>query len=155
MESSVDPAEQILQVERAEAAPYVNLAPARWWFAPSFGLWFAAYVLAFTLWRDHQIAFIVVMIALSAGLGAFVGWMTQTYGAFPTPGRGTPPPEIRSEYRRYFTGALAAAAIVAATWWWAGLIVAAVTAFAVVTAGLALYQVRYERAASAVRERLK
>ncbi|UMG92749.1 hypothetical protein [Nocardioides sp. TF02-7] len=94
------------------------------------------------------------MVVLSAGVGALLGWLTRRYGALPMPGRGTPPPEIRREYRHYAVGAVAIAGVVAVVMWSAGVPAAAVTAFVLVTGGLSLYQVRYERAAATVRERL-
>ena len=52
-------------------------------------------------------------------------------------------------------GVLVVAALVVLAWWAAGLAVASATAFVLVTAGYMLYAHRYERAASAVRERLQ
>jgi hypothetical protein len=152
MESSL--AGQVRDLERAEAAPYVQMPPSPWWVPPLFGAWFAGYVGTFAWWRENELGFIVAMLALCGGMGAFVGWLARRFGAFPMPGRGTPPPEIRREYRRYATGAVATAVLVAAVMWWAGVAVAAGVAFVSVTLGLSLYQARYERAAAAVRERL-
>lgn len=149
--SSVD---SIRALERAEAAPYVQTRPSPRWAAPLCGVWFAAYVGAFTFWRENQLAFIVVMLGLSAGMGAFAGWLARRYGAFPMPGRGTPPPEIRREYRRYGVGVVGIALIVAILMWRVGVPTAAGAAFALVTAGVSLFQARYERAAAVVRKRL-
>lgn len=154
MESSPDPTERVRELQRAEAAPYVGMPPAPWWVPPFFGAWFAAYVAAFAFWRESQLAFIVVMIVLSAGVGGLLGWLTRRYGALPMPGRGTPPSEIRREYRHYAVGAVVIVGLVACVWWWAGVGAASATAFVLVTAGLRLYQVRYERAAAVVRRRL-
>ncbi|MGC4893433.1 hypothetical protein [Micromonospora sp. DT31] len=154
MESSFGLSERIREMQRAEAAPYIGMPPSPWWVPPFFGAWFAAYVGAFAFWRENGLAFVVTMMALSAGMGAFLGWLTRRYGALPMPGRGTPPPEIRREFQRYAVGAVVVAGLVACVWWWAGLMAASAAAFALVTAGLSLYQARYERAAAVVRERL-
>jgi hypothetical protein len=154
MESSFGLCERIREMQRAEAAPYVGMPPLPRWVPPFFGAWFAAYVGVFAFWHKSGLTFIITMIALSAGMGAFLGWLTQRYGALPTPGRGTPPPEIRREYQRYAVGAVVVAGLVAGVWWWAGIVAASAAAFALVTAGLSLYQARYERAAAIVRERL-
>jgi hypothetical protein len=130
------------------------MPPSPWWVPPAFGVWFAAFVGAFAFWRENELAFAAMMIALSAGIGVFLGWLTRRYGALPMPGRGNPPAEIRREYRRYAVGAVVIAGIVACVWWWAGVVAASAAAFVLVTAGLSLYQTRYERAASVVRERL-
>ncbi|MCD4534057.1 hypothetical protein LRP67_08200 [Nocardioides sp. cx-169] len=121
---------------------------------PLFGVWFAAYVGAFAFWSESDLAFVLAMIALSAGVGAFVGWSARRYDAFPMPGRGTPPPEIRREYRAYAIGAVGIAVLVAGVMWLAGVPAASGAAFALVTVGLWLFQARYERAAAVVRERL-
>jgi hypothetical protein len=154
MESSLDPAERVRAMHRAEAAPYVGMPPSPWWVPPFFGAWVAAYVGAFSFWTANELVFIVAMIVLSAGMGAFLGWLTRRFGALPMPGRGTPPPEIRREYRRYAVGVAVIVGLVACVWWWAGVPAAAAAALVLVTAGLSLYQARYERAAAAVRERL-
>ncbi len=154
MESSLGPHERVRGMERAEAAPYVGMPPSPWWVPPTLGLWFAAYVGAFTFWRENEFAFLAAMVALCAGIGVFLGWLTRRYGALAMPGRGTPPPEIRREYRHYAVSAAVIVGIVAGTWWWAGIVTASVVTFVLTTTGLARYQARYERAASLVRERL-
>ncbi|UFU01917.1 hypothetical protein LQF12_10355 [Ruania suaedae] len=154
MESSLDPSEHRRTLEVAEAAPYVGMPPSPWWVPPAFGGWFAAYLGSFAFWRESEILFILAMVVLTGGVGAFLGWYSRRHGALPVPGRGNPPPEIRGEYRRYAVGVLVIVGAVAAVWWWAGLLVACLAAFVLVTAGLSLYQVRYERAAATVRERL-
>jgi hypothetical protein len=154
MESSSELSARIRELERGEAAPYVRMPPSPWWVPPFFGAWFAAYAGAFAFWGEGELVFIVAMLALCGGMGAFLGWLTQRYGAFPMPGRGTPPPEIRREYRLYGVGAVAIALLVAGVGWWAGVPAASGAAFCLTTLGLSLYQVRYERAAAVVRERL-
>jgi hypothetical protein len=154
MESTPDPAEHVRAMQRAEAAPYVRMPPSPWWVPLVFGAWAAAYVGAFVFWRQNQAAFIVAMLLLVGGVCALLGWLTRRFGALPLPGRGTPPAEIRREYRRYGVGVVVVVGLVAGAWWWAGAPAAAGSAFASVTAGLALYQASYERAAASVRERL-
>jgi len=154
MESSFDASERVREMQRAEAVPYVVMPPPRRWVSPLFGAWSAAYVGTFGLWHEHELAFIVAMLTLSGGMGALIGRLTRRYGVLPMVGRGTPPPEIRREHRRYGVGVVVIAGLVAGAWWRAGLLAASAAAFALVTAGLARYQARYRRAAAAVRERL-
>lgn len=154
MESIHDPSEQLRELERGEAAPYIAQPRSPWWVSVVFGVWFAAYVAAFSLWNMSTIAFVVVMLALSAVIGGFFGWYSRRYGVLPSIGRGTPPPEIRREHLFYAAGVLVIAALVVLTWWRLGLMVAAAAAFILVTAGMLLYERRYDRAARAVRERL-
>lgn len=153
MESSFDPSGQVHEMRRAEAAPYVGMPRSPWWVPPFFGVWFAAYIAAFVFWGE-RLAFIVAMLVLTAGMGALLGWLIRHYGALPSIGRGTPPPEIRGEYRRFAAGAVVIAGLVTGVWWWSGVLAAAAATCVLVTAGLSLYQVRYERAAALVRERL-
>lgn len=155
MESTEDWAEQIRALERSEAAPYIDQPTSSAWLAPAFGTWSAAYVGVFALWNVSTALFVLSMLGLSALIGFFLGWYMRRFGALPMPGRGNPPAEIRREYRLYAVGVLVIAALVVLTWWAAGLAVASATAFVLVTAGYMLYAHRYERAASAVRERLQ
>lgn len=155
MESSLEASEQVRELQRAEAAPYVGMPPSPWWMAPVFASWFAAYVGVVALWGESRLAFGVGMLVLCFILGASLRGLTRRYGALPLPGRGTPPPEIRREYRRYGAGAVVIVVLVVCVWWWAGVWAASAATFALVTAGLGLYRSRYERAATLVRERLR
>lgn len=154
MESTHDPTDQIRALERSEAAPYVDVPAGPLWIAPVFGVWAAAYVGAFAFWSNISI-FIVAMLSLSALIGLFIGWFTRSYGAFPMPGRGTPPSEIRREYRLYAVGVVVVAGLVVLAWWLSGLLLASIVAFVLATGGLLAYAARYKRAAHAVKDRLR
>ncbi|MBM9434118.1 hypothetical protein [Flaviflexus equikiangi] len=155
MESNRDVARQIRDLERGEAAPYVDIPPSPFWAAPAYGAWFAAYVGAFALWSAHQLLFIVAMLVLVGAMSAFLGWFSSRSGVFPRLGRGRPPREIRREYGFYVGGLIAVVAAVAVSWWWAGPPIASATTLVLVTAGIALYEYRYQRAADAVKARLR
>ena len=148
-----DAREQLQIIERAAAAPYVNYPATPWWYSPLVGLWAAAMIGAFTWWRENTALFAASLAILIALEGAFIAWIQRRHGALPMPGRGTP--------RRRSVGSGAAtswlpvvAGLIALAWWLGGVPVAAVTAFVVVTAGLAYYERRYAVAAAKVRERL-
>lgn len=72
----------------------------------------------------------------------------------PMPGRGTPPKEIGAVWRGYYLSLSVVAVLVTLAWWLVGVPAAAVTAFVVITAGLAYYERHYAQAAAKVRERL-
>lgn len=151
---------QLHDLERAEAAPYVDQRPSPRWFAPAFGLWFGvmAAVQDFhwstevdSVWR--ALVTVAIVIPMAALVGAYSAWHQRYHGALPRL-VGPKPPEIRRVYRLYFLAfVVVAAALVGLAllvpWWVTG----AVTA--VVAWGfLAAYERIYERAAAAVRERL-
>jgi hypothetical protein len=149
-----DPREQLALVERAEAAPYLNYPPTPWWYPPVAGLWAAGMIGTFGWWRGNAGLFIGSLAVLLALEAAFLVWMRRRHGAFPMPGRGTPPAEIAAVWRGYFGCLPVIAAVVALVWWRIGIPAAAPVAFVLVTAGLAVYEQRYARAASRARERL-
>jgi hypothetical protein len=149
-----DAREQLRIVERAEAAPYVSYPPTPWWYSPVIGLWAAGMIGAFTWWRSNAVLFIASMVILIALEGAFLAWMQGRHGALPMPGKGTPPKEIGAVWRGYFLALPVVAILIALAWWLISLPAAAITAFVVVTAGLAYYERRYAVAATKVRERL-
>ncbi|WP_182354657.1 hypothetical protein [Flaviflexus huanghaiensis] len=155
MESIEGPADELRELERSEAAPYINQPSAPFWLAPVFGSWFAAYVAAFALWNVSIGLFILSMVALSAVIGLFVGSLVRQYDTLPMPGRGNPPPEIRREYRVYGSGAALIGGLVVVGWRFAGLGLAVALAFVLVSVGYHVYVRRYENAAEAVRERLQ
>jgi hypothetical protein len=149
-----DPREQLAIIERAAAAPYVKFPATPWWYSPMVGLWAAAMIGAFTWWRENTALFAASLAVLISLEGAFIAWIQRRHGALPMPGRGTPPPEIGRVWRGYFLALPVVAGLIALAWWLGGVPVAAVTAFIVVTAGLAYYERRYAVAAAKVRERL-
>ncbi|WP_020390461.1 hypothetical protein [Kribbella catacumbae] len=149
-----DAREQLQIVERAEAAPYIHYPRTPWWYPPVVGLWVAAMITAFLWWRANTALFAASVAILLVLEGAFLAWMQRRHGAMPMPGRGTPPKEIGAVWRRYFMSLPVVIAVVGLAWWLIGVHAAALTAFVVVTAGLAYYERRYAAAAAKVRERL-
>ncbi|MDT9595212.1 hypothetical protein RDV89_19145 [Nocardioides zeae] len=160
MESD-DIRDQLRQIERAEASPYVDQRRSPWWFAPGFAAWFGAMaaVQSFhwsglsssSMWT--ALLMLAVVLPLAALLGAYMSWHQSYHGAWPRT-FGPKPPEIRRVYWYYSIGfLLGAAGLVALAfvvpWWVTGL---ATTAVAYV--GLLAYERVYERAADAVKARL-
>ncbi|WP_203712085.1 hypothetical protein [Asanoa siamensis] len=146
--------EQLAAAERGAAAPYVEYPPTPWWYAPVVGLWAAGMVGAFTWWRESVALFLGSLAVLILLEVLFLTWMRRRHGALPMPGKGTPPPEIAVLWRRYFGSLVVVVLVVAGGWLLGGVPVAAALAFVLVTAGLAVYERRYAKAAAAVRARL-
>lgn len=76
--------------------------------------------------------------------------MSKRHGAFPMPGKGTPPAEIRVEWNRYFLALPVVAGVVTLTWWRVGIPAAAAVTFVLITGGLLINERRYNHAAAAV-----
>ena len=152
MESDAE--EQLRIIERAEAAPYVSYPRTPWWYPPVAGLWFAALIGAFSIWRENTVLFVGWVAVLLVLEFTFLAWMQRRHGAMPFPGRGRPPREIGRIWKGYILTVPVLVVIGALVWWLAGLPAAAATAFVLVTAGLWYYERRYAVAAARVRERL-
>ncbi|MGC4940662.1 hypothetical protein [Kribbella sp. DT2] len=149
-----DPQQQLRELERAEAAPYVNYPKSPWWYAPAIGLWVTAMIGTFTWWRENAVLFCLSLAVLIVAEIGFINWMQRRHGAMPFPGRGRPPVEIGAVWRKYFAGVAAIVVMVGLVWWLVGVPVAAAVAFVQVTSGLYLYERTYAKAAARVRERL-
>jgi len=152
MESDAE--EQLRIIERAEAAPYISYPKSPWWYPPLAGLWVAALIGAFTWWRDSSLLFVSSLAVLLGLEIAFLTWMQRRHGAMPFPGRGRPPREIGRIWIRYILAVPVLMIAVGLVWWLVGVLAGAVTAFALVTAGIWYYERRYAVAAAKVRERL-
>jgi hypothetical protein len=152
---STSAAEQLRAIERGEAAPYIRFPPTPWWYYPAVGAWAAGFVGTFHWWRVNGVLFVSSLVLLIALELLFIGWMKRRHGALPIPGYGRPPAEIASVWRGYLAGLLMVIAAVAFAWWLSGVAVGAAVAFLTVTAGLAVYEWRYGRAAARLRERLR
>ncbi|MFF5228868.1 hypothetical protein [Dactylosporangium sp. NPDC000521] len=146
--------DQLLLVERAAAAPYVQYPATPWWYAPAVGAWTAAFIGCFIWWRENGALFAASLAILLSAEVLFLTWMRRRHGALPMPGHGKPPAEIAAVWRGYFAGLVVIAALVAPAWWFGGVPVAAAAAFVLVTAGLAVYERKYAVAAAEVRDRL-
>ncbi|MFG2043706.1 hypothetical protein [Dactylosporangium sp. NPDC048998] len=151
---SVEARDQLLLVERAAAAPYVQYPPTPWWYAPAVGAWTAAFIGDFAWWRVNGALFAASLGILVSAEALFLIWMRRRHGALPMPGHGKPPVEIAAVWRGYFVGVVIIAILVALAWWFGGVPVAAAVDFVLVTAGVAIYERKYAIAAGNVRDRL-
>lgn len=141
-----------MTAERAAAAPHLDYPPTPWWYFPAVGAWAALFVYAMgALWDSA--ALVPVMVVLLGSEAAFFGWYRAYRGTWPRL-RGAPR-EIATVMRGYFVGLALIVAAVAAVVVVAGAVAGAAAAFVAVTAGLVLYERRYEAAATATRERLR
>lgn len=148
------------EVERAEAAAYVDHRPSPPWFAPAGGLWFGAMAAVQDFhWTEGTSSMVAalttlaVVLPLAALIGVYSAWYQRYNGAMPRL-LGPKPPEIRRAYRLYFAGfgvllMLVVGLALVAPWWVTGLGTAALA-----TAGLVAYDRHYERAAATARDRL-
>lgn len=151
-----DPRQQLRELERAEAAPYVDYPPTPWWNYPAVGFWAAAYTGTFAWWTladGNPIVVCAVMIGLSALVGAYLGWYQRYHGAPPSL-RGRKPREIRRAYAQYFVGVLALVGLIVLAGWLLGAVAATVTAFLGAMGGFWIYEQAYGRAAAATKARL-
>lgn len=139
---------QLLEIERAEAAPYVRMLPSPWWYPPLAGVWAAglAAVLLWDLPRPTLLALVVLELAL-------VAWMVRRQGVWPRLS-GPKPREIDRAYRRFLLGLGVLLAAVALTAWLGGPTPTVVVVLVGVTVALGAYERHYEHAAARVRERL-
>ncbi len=151
MESSLDPAEELLAADRAAAAPYIDYPPTPWWFALAAGLWATALVAAFVI-PSPGVWMVVVVLLLVTVEGAFLGWYRRKRGT--SPSIRNVPGEFRRAYIGYTVGAVAVVVLVAACIAWLPVPVTLGVTFVLVTAGLAGYEKVYERAAARTRGRL-
>lgn len=151
MESAEEMRERLRVAERAAAAPFVDYPPDPWWVSPAFGLWAAVLVLVVGGFGGGQVWRVVALLALAAMQGIFLGWQRKRRGAWP---RGAAPAEIRRALLGFSCGTAVVIAVGAVLWWLAPLIAAAAGVFIIVTAGVASYELAYDRAAARTRKRL-
>lgn len=147
--------EQLLEAERAAAAPYVTYPKDPWWHPVLLGLTGPLLVLVVTqtagAFSGHgswgplpgmAITLIAVFVVLD---------QRKRRGALP---KGKAPRELRDLYRWYFISAgimvlgIVALGLLTSLWWSMPL------SFAAVFAGIMWFGVAYERAAARVRARL-
>lgn len=164
MESN-EVAPALRDLERAEAAPYVDYPATPTWYPLAAGVWFSVFVYAFAIGVGHwltseptsaaqAIGFSATMMILVAIEVAFFNWYFTSYGAVPSL-RGNAPPEIRDAFRRYFVGLGIVVPVIIVAAVLAGPLGGAMVALVLVTGGAWLYERRYEVAAEAVKARLQ
>ncbi len=155
-DEAFDAAQQVLELERAEAAPYVVYPQyPRWltWVYPlSVGAYFAILIGAGG-YRDQHFLFILTMALLVVAAAAGFGALAALRGTWPRLSK-TAPPEIRAEQRRFLVAAVVVGLGLLVVTWQRGTVTGAATALVVVSGGVAWYEARYARAARVVRERL-
>ncbi|GGO72101.1 hypothetical protein [Nocardioides deserti] len=152
MESNQD-AELLRELERAEAAPYVDYPPTPWWYYPAAGAWFAGMTGLQGLTDVNLAVAIALLVVLLVALGAFSGWYARYRGAMPSVLRRAPRGMGRM-FAIYFVGV---ALVFGAVWWTgteAGWGWASALMFVLATTGLWLHEQSYAAAAARVRERL-
>ncbi|WP_435747785.1 hypothetical protein [Nocardioides sp. SYSU DS0663] len=145
--------QQLRDLERAEAAPYIDYPPTPWWYHPAAGLWFAGLTGTKGLTEDHLPAAIGLLVVLLAALGAFSAWYARYRGAMPSLLRRAPK-GMGPMFALYFVGV---AGVLGAVWWTgetAGWAWASALMFVLATVGLWLHEHSYAAAAARVRERL-
>jgi len=141
------------ELERAEAAPYVDYPPTPWWYFPAAGAWFAGITGYQGLTDDHLPVAVALLVVQLAALGAFCAWYTRYRGAMPSLLRRAPRGMGRA-FAAYFLGAVL---VLAAVWWTGGTAGwgwAAGLMFVLATPGLWLHERSYAAAAARVRDRL-
>ena len=142
-------AEQLREIERGQAAPWVSYPPTVWWWPLGFGVWTATYTLTFALldgWEKALVQLLHVLVALGA-----VWWMRRVRGTYPS---GRSPRELNGAFALLFAGAGVVALAVWGVYVQVGHWVAAGVGLVLAWALVAAYERAYARAAARVRERL-
>lgn len=148
MESN-EAVDQLRQMERSEAAGWVDVPPTPWWVPLYFGAYGA--LLAWSIGALDGWLASLVQLGLVASAGAMVWWQRRVRGTWPT---SSPPRELR---RPLLILALGAVAVLLVSW---GAHAIAGLPAAVVIAGLGTtlvswsYERDYARAAADAQRRL-
>ena len=153
MESYQDPQTALAIAERASAAPYVDYPPTPRWYPFAVGVWAALMVLALHGIPERPAVFIPALLVLVVAEGAFLRWYRRYRQTMPSL-RGAPT-EINTAFRRCIAGVVVVLAVCAGVNAAFGPFACAAVTFALVTAGLALYERQYAAAADATRDRLQ
>lgn len=146
-------ADLLRELERAEAAPYVDYPPTPAWYFPAAGAWFAGITGVQGLTEDHLPLAIALVVVLLGALGAFCAWYARYRGAMPSILRRAPRGMHRT-FIAYFVGVALVLGAVWGTgeevgWGWASALM-----FVLATVGLWLHEKSYAAAAARVRDRL-
>ncbi|MGA8211286.1 MAG: hypothetical protein WB441_12955 [Nocardioidaceae bacterium] len=153
MESTPDYRSELLDAERAAAAPYTEYPALGGWYPWATGLLAAALTANATLLDAHPRLHTVALVVIVAAEVGFVWWYRTKRGTSPSM-RGMPR-EIAREMRLFTVGCVVViggvAAVVALFGDWAGIVVA----FVLAAAAVRRYERRYAAAAAATRARLR
>ena len=149
--SSLEPEEQLAEVERLQTLPWTEYPPTPLWYFPTIGVWFALTLGCMVKVWDSAI-WIAPLIGLVALEGAFIGWMTKRRGAMPR--LGSMPAELALTARWYAGGVAIVVGGGLALMAWVSLPIGAAMVFLASTVGLYVYEQQYERAAEATRIRV-
>jgi uncharacterized protein YneF (UPF0154 family) len=153
MESNLSPEDELAIAERAAVAPWIDLPPTPWWYAPSLGL--LEGLIVFVLGERETLPsvwYVVLLLVLVVLMGAWVGAVMARRGAMPRL-RGAPP-EFVPTIRAYFAGFALLLLVVVIVFVAVDSRAAAVVVAVGTTGGLLLYERRYAAAAEAVCRRL-
>ncbi len=153
METNGDPEatrRQLHEIERGEAASWINYPPTPVWWSVGFGVWAAAFALVVGLLEGSTRA--LAQVGLISAVALLIAWDRRRRGTYPT---GRPPRELNGPILRMVLWV----AVVGGVAWlageqvsvWLAAAIAGVGAFAVV----ARYEHEFAAAAARLRERLK
>lgn len=152
MESDADRqdlAQQLHEIERGQAVPWLGAPSLGWWWPAMFGLWTATYTLTVGL-LDGAVKSLLMLVHVLVMLAA-VRWMRRVRGTYP---RGRSPRELDPAFAVLLAGALVVTVVV----WWVhasvGTWVAAAVGLVLAWALVAAYEQMYARAVVRARERI-
>ncbi|MCW2757949.1 MAG: hypothetical protein JWO46_1695 [Nocardioidaceae bacterium] len=157
MESKETAAQQLRDLERAEAAPYIDYPPTPRWYPPAGGVFALALFAHLYAVLVHSWGGIVASLSLAALVAVELGflyWYSRYHGALPAPGRTPPVAEICRAYGQFLVGFVVLVVLVTGVTFLAGPIGGGVATFVLAAGGLLLYERAYASAARAARERL-
>ena len=153
MESNLPPEDELALIERAAVAPWIDYAPAPWWYVPSAGL--IAGTLVFVLGERETLPsvwYVLALLVVVMLIGAWIGAAMSRQGAVPR--LRSAPPEFVSAVRAYFVGCVVLLTAVVTVFFAIGSRLAAIVAALGVAGGLYLHERRYAAAAEVVRRRV-
>lgn len=147
--------DELHDVERAAAAPFVEYPDLPWWWAVVAGAWFTAILTPTVLdWPGNVFARLALLTVLIAILGATVRWYVAQRGVMPSNDPRVAPTEIGRVMWAYYVGVAVVLVVLLALWIWAPPAVTLAAVFVLSSGGLTFYERRYRTAAARTRARL-
>lgn len=140
---------QLHEIERSEAAGWLDFPPTPWWVPLYFGTYAA--IATFTIGALDGLTQSLLMLALISSAGAMVWWQRRTRGTWPTKNS---PRELNRPLWGLIIGALALSAVCVAVNALVNLGAAVALAGVLATALSWCYERAYARAAATARARL-